>query len=93
MLSFHDSLKIFAYAHPTDMRKGFNGLCGISQEELGVDPTDGSRFVFINRRCDRMIQYRSQQAGLVPACPWTTWFGNGVRPQSGPPEHSVRSLR
>lgn len=49
----HDS-KIFLYANATDMRKGFAGLSGIIREELGADPTDGSLFIFINKRRDRM---------------------------------------
>jgi transposase len=36
------------------MRKGFNGLSGIVREEFQSDPTDGSLFLFINRRRDRM---------------------------------------
>ena len=41
---------IFVYTQPTDMRKGFNGLSGIVRGELQSDPTDGSLFIFINRR-------------------------------------------
>jgi transposase len=36
------------------MRKGFDGLCGIVRQELGSDPLDGSLFLFINRRRDRV---------------------------------------
>jgi len=42
------------YAHVTDMRKGFVGLSAIIREEFQADPTDGSLFIFINRRRDRM---------------------------------------
>ena len=54
MLNVSDVIKIFAYTGITDMRKGFNGLSGIVREELGADPADGSLFIFINRRRDRM---------------------------------------
>lgn len=54
MLSFHDELKVFAYTPPADMRRGINGLSGIVREQLQEDPTDGSLFLFINRRRDRM---------------------------------------
>jgi transposase len=55
MLNFSgDTLKIFACTRPTDMRKGFDGLSGIVREEFGADPTDGSLFIFVNRRRDRM---------------------------------------
>jgi len=54
MLSFASGMKIFVYTQVTDMRKGFNGLSGVVREEFGADPTDGSLFIFINRRRDRM---------------------------------------
>lgn len=54
MLNLTDDTKIFAYTGVADMRKGFNGLSGIVREEFQSDPTDGSLFMFINRRRDRM---------------------------------------
>lgn len=54
MLNLSSDLKIFAYTRATDMRKGFNGLSGLVRSEFQSDPTDGSLFVFINRRRDRM---------------------------------------
>jgi transposase len=54
MLNFASHLKIFAYTPATDMRKGFAGLSSIIREEFEADPTDGSLFLFVNRRRDRM---------------------------------------
>lgn len=54
MLNIGGSTRIFVYSHDTDMRKGFAGLSGIIRGELGAEPTDGSLFVFINKRRDRM---------------------------------------
>ena len=54
MLSFSSHLKIFAYTRPADMRRGFAGLSAIIREEFEADPTDGSLFLFINKRRDRM---------------------------------------
>lgn len=54
MLSLAPTASIYAYTRPTDMRKGFDGLCGIVRQELGSDPLDGSLFLFINRRRDRV---------------------------------------
>ena len=54
MLNLASTAKIFLYAHVTDMRKGFVGLSAIIREEFQADPTDGSLFIFINRRRDRM---------------------------------------
>jgi len=54
MLSLASGVKIFVYTQAADMRKGFNGLSGIVRSEFQSDPTDGSLFIFINRRRDRM---------------------------------------
>jgi transposase len=54
MLNLTSETRIFAYTGIADMRKGFNGLSGIVREEFQSDPTDGSLFIFINRRRDRM---------------------------------------
>lgn len=54
MLSWAGNLKIFVYTPAADMRNGFNGLSGIIRSELQSDPADGSLFLFINRRRDRM---------------------------------------
>ena len=54
MLNVGPTTSIFLYTEPTDMRKGFDGLSGIVREYFHVDPTDGSLFLFINRRRDRM---------------------------------------
>jgi len=54
MLNISSVVKIYVYLPPTDMRKGFNGLSGIVRSQFEADPTDGSLFVFINRRRDRL---------------------------------------
>jgi len=53
MLNIPATVEIFVYTDPADMRKGFNGLSGIVRKEFEADPTDGSFFLFINRRRDR----------------------------------------
>jgi transposase len=54
MLNIASHARIYAYTKPADMRKGFNGLSGIIRSEFQSDPTDGSLFLFVNRRRDRM---------------------------------------
>jgi transposase len=54
MLNVAETTKIFVCTTATDMRKGFAGLSGIIREDFKADPTDGSLFVFVNRRRDRM---------------------------------------
>jgi transposase len=45
---------IYLYSQPADMRKGFSGLARIVRNELGRAPNDGSLFLFINRRKDKL---------------------------------------
>ena len=54
MLSISATQSIFLHTRPTDMRKGFDGLSGIVREAFGADPLDGSLFLFVNRRRDRL---------------------------------------
>jgi transposase len=65
MLSPFDSrLQIYAYTRPTDMRKGFDGLSAIVRQEFQADPTDGSLFLFLNRRRDRLKLLHFSQGGF-----------------------------
>ena len=54
MLNVHPNTRIFIHTGVTDMRKGFGGLSAVVREQFGSDPTDGSLFIFVNRRRDRM---------------------------------------
>lgn len=54
MLTCPTNTKIFLYTKPVDMRKSFDGLCGIVQEQLSLDVTSGYLFLFISGRGDRM---------------------------------------
>jgi transposase len=50
MLPLSAGTRIYLYHGPCDMRKSFDGLCGLIRSELGADPLSGSLFVFCNRR-------------------------------------------
>lgn len=50
MLSLTASTRIYLYRAPCDMRKSFDGLCGIIRSALRADPLSGSLYVFVNRR-------------------------------------------
>jgi len=54
MLSVASTVPIFLCTQPTDLRKGFDGLSGIVRGAFGADPLDGSLYLFINRRRDRI---------------------------------------
>jgi transposase len=42
--------RIYLYRPACDMRKSFDALCGLLRSSIGIDPLDGSLFVFVNRR-------------------------------------------
>jgi transposase len=80
MLSIPPSVSIFLYTPPADLRKGFDGLSGLVRQEFRADPLDGSLFLFINRRRDRLkilhwdgagywLYYRLLEAGTFETLP------------------------
>ncbi len=82
MISFGPSQRYYLYREATDMRKSFDGLCGVVRSGLGRDPLSGDVFVFINRRrthikllvWDRsgfVLYYKRLEAGTfeIPASP------------------------
>ena len=50
MITLAAATGIYLYRSPCDMRKSFDGLCGLIRSELDSDPLSGSLFVFVNRR-------------------------------------------
>jgi transposase len=40
---------VYAYAQPTDMRKGFDGLTALVTEGLHRDPLNGDVYIFVSR--------------------------------------------
>ena len=54
MLSFPASIRIFVARQSVDFRKAHDGLLAIVRDEFGDDPFDGSIFLFLNRRRDRV---------------------------------------
>ena len=50
MIGTTRSIRVFARARPTDLRKGFDSLYGLVRTELGQDPLRGDLFLFVNRR-------------------------------------------
>lgn len=49
MFTLGSSLKFHLYSQPTDMRKSFDSLSGLIENELGQSPVNGDVYVFINR--------------------------------------------
>ena len=48
MIGSTRSLRVWAYPAPADLRKGFDGLCGLVTQ-LREDPLAGDCFLFVNR--------------------------------------------
>ena len=50
MLHLSASRRYYLYRSPTDMRKGFDSLCGVVSAELEMNVLSGSVFIFINKK-------------------------------------------
>ncbi|RLD22578.1 MAG: IS66 family insertion sequence hypothetical protein [Bacteroidetes bacterium] len=53
------------YRDPTDMRKSFDGLCGLIHGRLGQNPMSGDLFIFINKKRNRIKMLRWEAGGFV----------------------------
>lgn len=42
-------VQVFAHTRPTDMRKGFDGLCALVTQGLQRDPLSGDIVIFVSR--------------------------------------------
>ena len=65
MLSLSSTARIFIHALPTDMRKSFDGLCGIVKGDFQMEILDGDYFVFFNRVLDRYKILVWDRDGLI----------------------------
>jgi transposase len=50
MLHLSASCTYYLYSGHADMRKSFDGLCGIIQSQMSLNALNGSVFIFMNRR-------------------------------------------
>lgn len=59
MISLPRKVRVWAYGKPTDLRKGYNGLCGLVRNELGHDVLEGDFFLFANRlrTCCKVLMF------------------------------------
>jgi transposase len=65
MLSLSDQRNYYLYRKETDMRKGFNLLCGIVVNELGRQVTGGDAFIFINKPRTHLKLLVYEQGGFT----------------------------
>ena len=65
MLTLGTHARIYLCTQATDLRKSFDGLCALVRNDFRADPTDGSLFLFINRRADRLKALWWDRDGLA----------------------------
>lgn len=65
MFSLNSDYRYYLYASPCDMRKSFDGLSGLVVNALGREPTDGSVYVFLNRRRTHLKLLHWESGGFV----------------------------
>jgi len=68
-------LRVFLAVAPCDLRKSFNGLWSVAQEELGQDPRAGALFAFSNRRRNRIKVLYFDGTGV---CVWAKRLESGT---------------
>jgi transposase len=65
MFSLNESQRFYLCLSPTDLRKGFDSLCGLVSSELGRDPLGGEVFIFVNRSRTTIKLLHWERGGLV----------------------------
>ena len=65
MFALGNTLSYHLYRGVCDMRKSFDGLCGVVRSELGREPASGEVFVFLNRRRTLIKLLHWQRGGYV----------------------------
>ena len=65
MFSLSSTHQFVLYKPPCDMRKSFDGLCGLVYNELNLTAHDGNVYVFINRKRNQMKLLHWEYGGFV----------------------------
>jgi len=65
MFALTASHRFVLYSEPTDMRKSFDGLCGLVTSDLEQQPTNGFVYLFINKRKDKVKLLHWMGSGFV----------------------------
>lgn len=65
MIGLTSHQRYFLYDKPCDMRKGFDGLSGVVSSQMQRSPMDGSVYLFVNRRRDRMKMLVWESGGFM----------------------------
>jgi len=54
MFALNSATRVFLRPGPTDLRKSFDGLYALAEQQLAQDPRGGHLFVFCNRQRNRL---------------------------------------
>jgi len=65
IISFSKAHRYYIYRKAADMRKGFDGLCGLVQDEFLQNPLNGSVYIFFNRPKNRIKLLHWQGDGFA----------------------------
>lgn len=65
MFILSSTFRYYFYPPPTDMRNGFDGLCGLVHRELGRRPVTGEVYIFINKCRDKIKLLHWEPGGFV----------------------------
>lgn len=65
MFSLGSSHSYYLYGSPVDMRKGFDGLCGLVRNELDREPSSGEVYIFLNRNRNLLKLLHWERDGFV----------------------------
>jgi transposase len=68
MIGMASAVRVMAYCHPVDLRKGFEALSRLVRVEMGEDMLSGTMFLFTNRRRDRAKVLCFDGTGLCLFC-------------------------
>lgn len=68
IISFSIRYRYYLYQGKCDMRKGYDGLCGLVRDEFKQDPLCGDVFIFLNRYRNRIKLLQWQEDGFAVYC-------------------------
>jgi transposase len=57
--------RYYLYRESADMRKSFDGLCGLVTNHLHKNPSSGDVYIFLNKPRNRIKLLRWEQGGFV----------------------------
>ncbi len=86
MLNLNHNTRIYLHVPPTDMRKSFDGLTGLVRSVFKADPLNGSWYLFLNRRRDRIKILYWDRDGMAL---WYKQLSRGTFEQLRSPESTA----